>query len=223
MDEHSQQNGRVITATTTNGHKSASKPSSNMLKGSTTDADQDAVVITPEAPQDQQQQKSTTKAGRPKKDPAAKEAKANGEEPKKRKSKKQKEGEDRKGSVEAIDLEEIPNPNSAAKGKNDNAFHIPALDENSNSNSNSRGMMRQQPSIPNLDPNEIMKAMMMNPAALGMNMAGMGILPGLQGMQISENDMAMFSKAMEEMAKAGGLSHLLGGADMMNFYPGNFK
>jgi len=218
MDEHSQQNGKIIT---TNGHKSASKPSSNMLKGSTTDhptADQDPIAITPDAPQDTAQQKAT-KTGRPKKDPATKEAKANGEEPKKRKTKKQKEGEDRKGSVEAIDLEEIPNSKSAAKGKKDD-FQIPALDENSNSNSNSRGMMRQ-PNIPNLDPTEIMKAYMMNPG-LGMNLPGMGILPGLQGMQISENDMAMFSKVMEEMAK-GGLGNILGGADMMNFYPGNFK
>jgi len=214
VDEHSQQNGQLIN---TNGRKSATKTSTNMLKGSTTDH----ITIDADAEAPQQEQQKVNKGGRPKKDPASKEPKTNGEEPKKRKTKKQKEGEDRKASVEAIDLEEIPNPSSVAKAKKDDkplieAPHIPSLAE---------GLMRQQ-NIPSLDPTEIMKAYMMNPAmaqGLGMNIPSLGMFPGLQGMpQMSENDVAMFSKVMEEVAK-GGLGNLLGGTDMMNFYPGNFK
>jgi len=168
-----------------------------------------------------------SKAGRPKKDPAQKTAKVNGdEEPKKRKNKKQKEGENN-----ALEIEEIP-ALEATIGKpkkdekvintgNGDILNIPALVEDGGKGTK----------LPNVDTNSLLNAYMLggNPG-LGMGIPGfpgMGGIPGMPGMpMLSENDLAMYNKAIQELMKSGGMGPFLGGQntkDMLGFLPGNKK
>jgi len=215
IDENMHQNGGLQNQS---NKKTATKSNTNMLKGTTTDKGTPVGDVTSENPLSELSKIS--KPGRPKKDPAQKAAKANGdEEPKKRKSKKQKEGENG-----GLDVEEIPALEATGKAKKDEKAHagngdvlnIPPLIEDKGTK------------LPALDTNSLLNAYMLGAGGghgLGLGIpgyGGMGAMPGMP--MLSENDMAIYNKAFQELMKGAGMSQLLGGqnaADMLGYFSGN--